>query len=208
MRRLLLTGLLLGLALRAAAAAPAAVDLGEGLSYVRVGQVEALPAASGPLVIDLRRATAADEAMAEAFVASLRTAGPVRFVLVSRQTSPALLARLGQRAPAVLLLGTGVAEPALDVALTVTAEEDGRAYDAHEQGTALAALIQPPLRKPRRDEAAIMRSRTNGNGDGNAAESPTAAEPAAGEPAEPLLVDAVLQRAVHLHRGLKALGRL
>lgn len=210
MRRLLLTGLLLCAALAARGAAPAPVDLGEGLSYLRVGQVDGAINAPGPHVLDLRRATAADDAAADAFVAPLRAAGPVRFVLVSRQTAPALLTRLGQRASTVLLLGTGVAEPVLDLSLPVPADEDARAYDAYAQGTDLARLIQPPVRKPRRDEAAIMRSRANGNGNGNGngAEAEAPAEPAAGEPAEPLLVDLVLQRAVHLHRGLKALGRL
>lgn len=217
MRRFLHACLFFAVALTGRTAEGAAIDLGEGLSYLRLVRVDG-PAAfgiAGPVVLDLRRAVVTDEAAAESFAAPLRTPGPLRFILVNQQTDPALLARLESRAPSVLLLGAGPARPGLDLALPITSEEDLRAYDAHDQGADLSRLIQPPVRKTRRDEAAIVRSRANGAsgqaGEGRKVagdEEDPPAEGTNGEPPEPLLVDAVLQRAVHLHRGLKALGRL
>jgi hypothetical protein len=196
--------------LPAASAAP--VDLGDGLRYVRVNDTRELPETdlNAPLVIDLRRTQGGDLARLGTL---LRSNGAVRFVLLGSETSPDVRQLLAARAPGVITLAAEGIEPKADVVLEATPEEDMRAYDAHEDGAELALLIQPPLKKNRRDEAAILRNRANGNGNGNGRGSAAASEDpppeeAGGEPEESPLVDSVLQRAVHLHRGLKALGRL
>jgi hypothetical protein len=205
----LLTALL---ALTAVTAVPAATsDLGEGLHYVRAADLSSLPEAppADPLVLDLRRTRGGDLAR---LAALLRTEGPVRFVLLGKETAGEVRALLASRAPAVITVAAGGPDAAADVVLDATSpEEDLRAYEAHENGTDLALLIQPPVKKNRRDEASILRERTNGNGSGQgraAASEDPPPEAAGGEPEESPLVDAVLQRAVQLHRGLKALGRL
>jgi len=192
---------------RGSASAP--VDLGEGLLYLRIVDAASVPAleASSPLVLDLRRARSETPEEASGLGNLLRAAGPVRFVLISRETGAAVHHLLATRSPAVVTLSAGSVEPSPDFTVNAAAEEDLRAYDAYENGTDLARLIQPPIRKNRRDEAAIVRSRANGNGN-NAASSEDPPAETTPEPEEPLLVDRVLQRAVHLHRGLKALGRL
>ncbi len=193
-------------------AAPAATaDLGEGLLYVRVDDTALLPEAppADPLVLDLRRTRGGDLAR---LAALLRTDGPVRFVLLGKETAGEVRALLASRGPSVITVAAGGSGSVADIMLDATSpEEDLRAYEAHENGTDLALLIQPPVRKNRRDEASILRERTNGNGNGPgraAASEDPPPEAAAGEPETTPLVDAVLQRAVHLHRGLKALGRL
>lgn len=215
MRHLLIACLFLAAAWSGHCAESGATDLGEGLSYLRIVRVEgdASTGIAGPLVLDLRRASAADTAAAGALIAPLRTPGPLRLVLVSAQTAPTLLGLLETRAASVLLLGAASSVAGLDLALSVTGEEDLRAFDAHTQGADLTGLIQPLVRKTRRDEAAIVRRRANTqSGDSRKTADPEedggAPDAANGEPAEPTLVDTVLQRAVHLHRGLKALGRL
>lgn len=189
----------------------APVDLGEGLSYLRVADATVLPETPpGPLVLDLRRARGGDVSR---LAALLRSGGPLRFVLLGRETAGDVRALLAHRAASVITLAAGP-DIAADIVLeAITPADDLRAYEAHENGTDLTTLIQPPVNKARRDEASILRERANGNGAAQsrgaaAASEDPPAEAAPTDPAEPPLVDAVLQRAVHLHRGLKALGRL
>lgn len=193
--------LLLAFALPPAASA-SPVDLGEGLRYLRVSDLAAVPEEIGdaPLVVDLRRSGGGNTDRLEAI---LRSNGAVRFVLLGKDTAPDIRRFLGSRSAAVITLAVQGVDPDADVVLNTSPEEDLRAYDAHENGRELALLIQPPVRKTRRDEAAIVRDRVNGRGAAQA-ENPSAES----DNGEPPIVDMVLQRAVQLHRGLKALGRL
>lgn len=219
MRLIFLLGVFALLAGWARAAETTAADLGEGLAYARVNNVsvQTLPALDGPLVLDLRRCAPPSDEAASALGGFLRGAGPLRLVLVSRETPAALRSLLAQRAPNVITLAASgsAGEPAPDIVVAATPEEDLRAYDALTTGAELAKLVQPPLQKPRRDEASIVRSRANGangaattNGSNGSEEETPSTDANPPEPAEPLLVDLVLQRAVHVHRGLKALGRV
>ena len=127
------------------------------------------------------------------------------FLLANAATSPALRAAFAARddAAGLVVLGVGSAEFTPDIALPVDPAEERRAYDALETGTALAALIAPPLEKPRYDEAKLVAERLP------ARDPPPKLDPAAPAPsAPPPLTDQVLQRAVHLHRALLALERL
>lgn len=201
-------------------------DLGEGLGYVRIAQLDTavVPPPARALVIDLRQATFTAPAAVEKLKALLATDGPPRFVLVSATTPPALLALLDARAPAVLTLGA--ASPALspDIAVGTTPEEDRRAYEALVKGAPLAAVVRPSVEKERYDEAAMMRDHANGvpvpdspppvdaAAPAPAAPPAPAAEATPGEGADkakpaPPPVDAVLQRAMQIYQGLKALKK-
>lgn len=198
--RLLLACLLLSGSLHAAEI----TDLGEGLAYLRVedAATSALPSIDGSYALDLRRATATSPADASRLRSYLVEPGSVRFVLVSADTAAAVLTLLETRSPSVITLGPAGTIPEPDINVVVSLDEDRRAYSAHTEGTPLELLVRPDIPKPRRDEAALLRNRANG---GNGPAEPE--EPPPADTAAPL-VDAVLQRAVHLHHGLKALGRL
>lgn len=208
---------LLALAMLAARAAEVR-DLGEGLGYLRLRDIdgEAFSVPAGPLVVDLRQATQAGSAGVDRLRGLLGTPG-VRFVLVSESTAPTVVTFLQTRAPTVLTIG-GIGASDTDIRVSVSAEDDRRAFAALEQGASLADLATPSLVKARRDEAAILRARRTGNRPPDGPPSPTGppagatpptppAAPAEAAPA-PAPSDPVLQRAVQLHRGLRALKRL
>lgn len=223
MRRLTLFFCLLAGMLHAASDA-AVQDLGQGLGYLRIKDLDTFspPTAPRPLVIDLRHVTITTPAAAAKLQPLLAAEGPPRFVLVSASTPPALVALLDARAPTVLTLGT--ASPALtpDIAVGATAEEDRLAYEAVEKGTPLAAVVARRLEKERYDEAAMTRDHANGvpvpdsppAADSTPPTDPEAKPPAttpgngtAGAKAATPPVDAVLQRAVQVYQALKALRK-
>lgn len=205
-------------------AAPLTHDLGQGLTYHRAHALPAdLPSSDAPhstgLVLDLR-STTGDSAAATALSAWLKFHSAPRspvFVLVNSVTSSALLAALSRRQHAIGLVVLAAAAPGFtpDIAVAVPPETDRRAYDALEAGTPLDALLNAPIDKPRNDEAKLARERqpdrapavpeTPAPSDGASASTPPdPAKPAAPPP----LLDAVLQRAVHLHRTLLALKKI
>ena len=104
------------------------------------------------------------------------------------------------REPGIVLIGIAEKGFAPDVAVRATADEEKRAYDALENGTDVAALLADNPSKVRHDEASLSRDRP-------VEPTPEPPEKANGKsPVNP--VDAVLQRAVNLHRSLLALKRL
>ncbi len=181
------------------------MDLGEGLAYLRVedASTDTLPKIDGSYTLDLRRTNAATPADAGRLRPFIAESGPVRFVLVSPDTAATILTLLSSRDGSVITLGPATTRPVPDIEISVSLEDDRRAYAAHSEGTPLDLLVRPDIPKPRRDEAALLRNRANGgNGVPQNEENPRP-----GNVTAPL-VDPVLQRAVHLHHGLKALGRL
>jgi hypothetical protein len=180
----------------AAATAPDPTDLGHGLKYFRpAAAAEITPAAVAPaaLVLDLRGVSTADASVSAAILAALRA-------------RPAV----GRAA--------GDCRPEIAVSTDVTAEQ--RALVALATGTPPTALLGTPVAgKPRHDEAELAKDHAAGRkpGDLPGDHAPSPAAPAV-EPkapatapvpaAPPPLVDAVLQRAAQLHRGLLALGRI
>ncbi|MFZ9747687.1 MAG: hypothetical protein ACO3G4_13765 [Opitutaceae bacterium] len=192
----ILAGGLLGLAV-ARAAAP--VDLGEGLAYVRLKSLPAdLPAAprSGPLVADLRfLAASAEQATAFAAWLGFQARPGVPLLLVANRETGEELRRVltGPRPPAVVLLGVPGPGFAPDLVVMTSAESDRQAYAAGDRGVPWTTLLADHPGKVRQDELSLRHG----------------GEPAPGagaEPAEPIL-DAALQRAVHLHRAHRALRR-
>jgi hypothetical protein len=103
--------------------------------------------------------------------------------------------------------------------IDVTDSDDATAYGALESGTELALLLDPPVEKPRFDEARLLRQFDDSTrrtpppaGTGAApstapAPAPAAAARANGSPVRPPF-DRVLHRAVNTVIALEALGRL
>ncbi len=192
--------------LAAGAGPPPGRDLGQGLVYVRVRELPAdLPAKpEGKVpasVIDVRYVRAGPEA-ATAFSAWLKfratTRSPV-FVLANRETSGEL--RQALRAPhhgsGIVVIGIAHADFEPDVGVRATAEEEKAAYDALGDGIPVASLLKDNPAKERIDEASLARERP----------ASTMGEERPGRKTVPPIIDATLQRAVHLHRSLAALRR-
>jgi hypothetical protein len=213
-RFFLMLPILLGIGAGGAPGAPLERDLGQGLSYVRVHTLpDDLPAAAAlrgrSCVLDLRYVQG-DPALAATLVQWLKAhASPHTPVLLlaNRQTSAELLAPFPSADAIAGLVIIGPAAPGFspDVALPVTAAEDRRAYDALDRGVTVAALLDDSPNKPRNDEARLERDHQE---DSDPAAEPANADPLEAKKGPPPLIDAVLQRAVQLHRSLLALKRL
>ena len=211
--RRLLVAFSFALLFAAARAAPLERDLGQGLGYVRLKQLPAdLPASESgrakPSVLDARY-VAADADAATAFAAWLKFRATLRapvFVLVNTDTSPALRTALKAHDPAsgVVVIGVTSGQFKPDSAVTVSPEEERRAYDALADGATVEALLADNPGKVRNDEASLAKGQNN-DLPPVPVELPGDAPPAKrnGPP-----VDVALQRAVHLHRALVALKRL
>ena len=191
--------------------AAVAQDLGEGLSYFRLRALPAdLPStpALKACVLDLRY-TPGDAPAAAALAAWLKfhtaTRTPV-FLLANSATATALLHVLAGPALPAGTLTLGLPAPGFspDIAIPTTAEAESRAYAALTAGTPLAALVQENAVKPRYDEAEMLRRKASGEPlESEEDDAPVTTQPT---PPAPPLLDATLQRAVQLHRGLAALG--
>lgn len=209
--------LVLGLLLPVLAPATELTDLGQGLSYLRIGSLAASDAAlreavsgTGPLVLDLRYTTGSDDALA-----SLRAAltghpatAPL-FILISPATSPAIAQAITASPAAVLTLGLAGSRPTPKVVVQSDPATDRRAYDALATGTPVATLISGKIEKEHFDEATLVKEFKNGNPDAEPPPAPDPTAPKANDtaPKDTPLVDHVLQRAVHLHRAMIALRR-
>ncbi len=215
---------LLTVALRAAAPAADPSDLGQELKFVRLSALSATDkvyfaniSTTPALVFDLRGATT-DEPSIAALVAAVRArpAGKgVCFILISTDTTPALLAALHPVPPGCITIGRpdGTCDP--DIAVVTTAAAEQRARAALVAGTQLAALVAAPTDKPRHDEAELAKDHAEGKKTIFESDPIADTQPTLGQQKiqnskpEPALVDPpvddVLQRAVQLHRGLAAL---
>ncbi|MEY4939665.1 MAG: hypothetical protein RIQ93_1400 [Verrucomicrobiota bacterium] len=192
----------------AAVAAPLTRDLGSNLFYHRIhilpGDLPG-PEPSRPLtrIIDLRYVQG-DKDAAVALVAWVKFHAAPRtpiIVLANADTHPALLAPFANRGggPAVLVVGLPGAAFVPDIAIDTSAEKDRLAYDALEHGAELLTLIAENPDKPRYDEASLSRDRST-----EAESAADARKAAVNSPP----TDATLQRAIHLHRALRALKKV
>jgi hypothetical protein len=184
------------------------LDLGHGLSYCRVHELPAdLPPAPGgrpvAFVLDLRFAKA-DGAGAGLLSAWVRfNASPTSpiFVLENADTSPALIALFpGTGAGDVIVLAPASEKLTPTIAVHVDPADDRKAYDAVEKGASLASLLSDNPAKPRIDEAYLDKEHLS-DSDAPDIESDKDSPPSP-------LVDAMVQKAVQLHRGLIALKRI
>jgi len=179
-------------------------DLGQGLFLFRVHELpQDLPspisAHPAPCVVDLRFAKSDDEdaAVLRAWVKVNASARAPIFVLENSGTSASLLASMSRASAGVIVLAPESAKLGTDVTVQVAPATDRSAYEALEKGASVDSLLMDYPDKPRVDEAYLEKVHMPDS------DSP---DPAADKPRP--LVDAMLQRAVHLHRGLAALKRL
>jgi hypothetical protein len=202
------------------AAAPLERDLGRGLVYHRAHHVPAdlpaaRPAGQRALVLDLRYAQgdAAGAAVLRSWLQANATPRTPVFLLANTETNPALLAPLAGRRPVegVLILGAEAPGFQPDIALKISPEAERLAYDALEGRSDIDTLLKENADKVRNDEARLSKDRQpdstalDDSAAENGGDSPEKA--AAAKPPRPV-IDIVLQRAVHLHRGLLALKRI
>ncbi len=194
-----------------AAAAPVTVMVNSGLVYVRV---HALPADLPPSnalahhawIVDLRyvKAGAEEAALLDSWVrVNATTATPV-FLLANPETSAAVLLPFQSHTiPGLITVGRRKSGFAVDITVRTKAETERTAYDALEHGATVAALTTDFPGKPRIDEEKLTREHLQ---DVQAPDEPEE-DPKHPTPPPPL-IDAVLQRAVHLDEGLIALKKL
>jgi hypothetical protein len=213
-RRCILAVLVTTIGVRAAPPATNAAegrerDLGLGLAYYRIHQLpEDLPASDGPrtpaCVVDLRyvRTNGAGAKAFQNWLLGRATARSPVFVLANADTDGAVLAALKDRDPSggVMLIGSANRNFRPDVAVNVTPEVDRQAYDAFEKGATIASLLNDNPGKIRYDETSLGKDRR--------AEPPARPAGEGKDVVTPPAVDPVLQRAVHVHRGLLALRKL
>ncbi len=207
-------------------AAPFTRDLGEGLVYHRITTLPAdLPTAESarkqPCVLDLRyvRGDAAAGTALDAWLKFRATSRTPVLLLINAETAATVLAPLAARLPATGLVVLGTTSPGLtpDLALKLAPADERRAYDALAAGATVESLLNDSPEKTRDDEAVLAkehRSRpapvpplSDDSSDDSPSAMPTTEKPAPTKPAAPP-IDSALQRAVHLHRALKALKKL
>jgi len=182
-------------------------DLGQGLLYYRMHALpdDLPPPERGripPCVIDLRYLRT-DEAGVAAFagwVAGRASARTPVFILANEETE-AGLRRVGITAAGVFRIGIARGDFQPDIAVSATPQNERRAYDAFQAGATIASLLTDHPGKIRFDETTLGKDHRSGPGPRTVAVDRPGAED--GPP-----VDAVLQRAVHLHRGLVAMKKL
>ncbi len=196
-------------------------DLGQGLTYVLPDADNAQSLAllknvtAGPAVLDLRYFSAREHAAD--WLAAIKTFATPKhtcFILVSPETAPALLAGLATGMPDCVTIGR--TSPALNVTISVetSSDTDRKAWDAIGKGTDLEKLITATLEKNRYDEAVLAKEHAaDVNGDDSSTKDDATPDdpkkPDAKTPAKPKpLIDAVLQRAVQIDRGLLALRKI
>jgi len=204
-------------------------ELGQALAYLRVTDADADSALvvdtisrRPALVLDLRSVSTANRLTETVHSALAKPPAPhaVRIILINATTTPALVATLADALPSVVTIGPR--SPALtpDIAVTISAEEDLRAFDALTNGTPLEKLISDSQDKPRYDEAKLVQDHANGvtppeamlpadaDDDSVAGDAEPKKKPADAEKKPAPLIDLVLERAVQLHRSLLALKKL
>lgn len=197
-------------------------DLGQGLSYTRIGDLtkdaQELQSAlsKDAVVIDFRNATSTPDAAAALNIRlDQAPASPrgLRILLVNPGTAAEVVDVLSRIHPRELTVGPKTPAIAPDIVVATPVEEDRKAYEALASGTPLEKLISANPEKRRFDEASLARSHASpanaADADPDTDESPEAPKPAA--PAPPKLTppapprDLVLIRAIQLHRALTAL---
>jgi hypothetical protein len=181
-----------------------------------------------PCVLDLRYARG-DAAAGAALAAWLKFRATPRtpvFLLINAETAAPLLNPLASRPPSPGLIVIGAASAGLtpDLALKIAPDTERRAYDALAAGTTLELLLNDSPEKVRNDEARLAKDHQGvldpttypRPADDTFDDTPSASPPASGTPATTApkpppaapLIDRALQRAVQLHRSLKALKKL
>ena len=165
---------------------------------------------------DLRglRETTPDGARRLGTLLASGSAPTLRFVLIDPNTPADLLAIVKASPGRRLTLGANLPAGVVDVAVATPAERDQQAVAALDSGRPLESLLETRQEKVRYDESSMVRDHAKGlpipdappelepepgKADANSASTVTAEAP---------LVDRVLERALHLHRALRAIRRI
>lgn len=192
-----------------AAAAPLERDLGDGLVYFRVHHLPTdLPSDQmlrhRPCVLDLRFATgdAAAGQVLESWVKFHASAKTPVLVLINAATAAPLQNAFAFRenTPGLLTIGLSGQKFEPDIAVSDSAANEEKAYHALESGSSVALLTTDHPEKQRNDEASLSHDRPSDSGE----DGPSRGKAKAGAPA----IDAVLQRAIQIHRALRAMKKL
>lgn len=202
----------MAISLLASSANAAAVErnIGDGLVYFRAHTIPAdLPTDQAlqkrACVLDLRfvKSDAAGAAVLSGWLKFHSAPRTPIFVLINAGTAAPVMTALRDDDALPGLLTVGVSAQAFDPDIVVSAspEDERKAYDALETGTTIAALTTDNPEKQRNDEASLAHDR--------APEPPPDGDDVA-EPEKPKskarpLIDATLQRAIQVYRGLKAM---
>lgn len=199
-------------------ASPRLRSLPGGPTYLRARDLGQWDVAATPaeLIIDLRgvRETTPDNAARLGTLLASGSARTLRLVLIDPTTSADLLAVVKTSKARNLTLGANLPAGAVDVAVATPEDLDRRAVAALDAGRPPETLLEARQEKIRYDESSMVRDHAKGlpipdappdletePGKDDAKATPTAA-------AEPPLVDRVLERALHLHRALRAIRRI
>lgn len=197
-------------------------ELAPGLAYFRITDLTKDAAdvitalGKDSVVLDLRCALGSPEAAA-ALGQRLEKPHPgghgVWLILINPSSAADIVDVVSRPHPHQLTVGPRTPALAPDIAVSTSAEEDRRAYDALASGTPLEKLISSNPEKKRFDEAALARTRAKAAADSERdaedADSPeladTPAHPATEKaPAPPPAIphDLVLERAAQIYRAL------
>lgn len=185
------------------------IDLGKGVSYLRIASANvAAPdlakavARAQALILDFR--ATADEAVASTSLSPLASlpAKSELYVLVSPDTPTAVADELAKANGKFVTLGIKDSNPQPQVVVLQPVADDRKARQSLAEGTAPAKLISGKIEKERFDEADLMKEFKAGNPD---AHPPESAPGTSTKPAP--FTDRVLQRAVQLHLARVALQR-
>jgi hypothetical protein len=200
------------------AAAPLLRALPGGPSYLRIRDLAQLDLAATPaeIIIDLRglRETTPDGAARLGTLLASGSARTLCLVLIDPTTSADLLAAVKASKGRHLTLGANLPAGAVDVAVATSAERDQQAVAALDSGRPPEALLETRQEKVRYDESSMVRDHAKGLPIPDAPpelETEPGKDDAKSGPAvavEPPLVDRVLERALHLHRALRAIRRI
>jgi len=200
-------------------AAPFTRDLGEGLVYHRITNLPAdLPTAEAarkqPCVLDLRfvRGDAAAGTALDAWLKFRATSRTPVLLLINAETAAPVLAPLAARLPSPGLVVIGTASPGLtpDLALKLAPAEERLAYDALAAGATVESVLNDSPEKIRDDEAQLAKEHRARPTPAPPLSDDPPDDPPSTKPTPPVAppIDSALQRAVHLHRALKALKKL
>lgn len=188
-------------------AAAATRELTPELRYVRAGELrEALPATAR--VIDLRYADPTT-------VPAVPPLGGIPTLILVGPDTPAAWLAISAQSTQVLTLAAAAANPGADLLVKVDLAADQAAYAFIPEATEAQwdTLLGRQLTKRRFDEAELLQQRENSaaatrdDAARNAPGTPPAEAAREADAAATVPADPVLQRAIQVYLGLRALGR-
>jgi hypothetical protein len=125
-------------------------------------------------------------------------------VLANNSTAPALLQVLAdnRKVPGLLTVGIAALGFSPDFPVSQSPAEEQLAFNDFAKGTPVTELTTDNPQKQRNDEASLSRDAQADTGEADGTTKPADSEKRTQH------IDAALQRAIQLHRGLKALKRI